>query len=100
MGLTGHLIAANEFTISLEKWNSLTPEQQERVQTCADNFEAALDAVTLEQEATLRAEFEAQGIVVYEPDNAAFRAHVFEVYRNSPYSADWPEGLLEAISAL
>lgn len=100
MGLTSHLIAANEFTISLEKWNSLTPEQQATVQGCADRFEAALDAVTLEQEARLRGEFEAQGIVVYEPDNAAFRAHVHEVYRNSPYSADWPEGLLEAISAL
>lgn len=100
MGLTSHLIAANEFTISLAKWNSLTAEQQERVQSCADNFEAALDAITLEQEGRLRAEFEAQGIVVYEPDNAAFRAHVHEVYRNSPYSADWPEGLLDAISAL
>jgi len=100
MGLTSHLIAANEFTISLEKWNSLTADQQAQVQTCADQFEAALDAITLEQEASLRGEFEAQGIVVYEPDNAAFRSHVFEVYRNSPYSADWPAGLLEAISAL
>ncbi len=100
MGLTSHLIAANEFTISLEKWNSLTADQQAQVQTCADQFEAALDAITLEQEARLRGEFEAQGIVVYEPDNAAFRSHVFEVYRNSPYSADWPAGLLDAISAL
>lgn len=100
MGLTSHLIAANEFTISLEKWNSLTADQQAQVQTCADQFEAALDAITLEQEARLRGEFESQGIVVYEPDNAAFRSHVFEVYRNSPYSADWPAGLLDAISAL
>lgn len=100
MGLTSHLIAANLFTISLQTWNEMTPEQQAQVQTCADGFEARLDAITLEQEATLRGEFEAQGIVVYEPDNAAFRTHVHEVYRNSPYSADWPEGLLEAISAL
>ncbi|MFN4099859.1 MAG: TRAP transporter substrate-binding protein DctP, partial [Pararhodobacter sp.] len=100
MGLTSHLIAANLFTISLSKWNSLTPEQQEQVQTCADRFEAALDQITLEQEATLRGEFEANGIDIYEPDNAAFRDRVFEVYRASPYSADWPEGLLDAISAL
>ena len=100
LDLTSHLIAANEFTISLETWNSLTADQQATMQGCADRFEAALDAITLEQEARLRGEFEAQGIVVYEPDNAAFRAHVFEVYRNSPYSANWPEGLLEAISAL
>lgn len=100
MGLTSHLIAANLFTISMTTWNEMTAEQQAQVQTCADSFEAALDAVTLEQEGTLRGEFEAQGIVVYEPDNAAFREHAFEAYRNSPYSANWPEGLLEAISAL
>lgn len=100
MGLTSHLIAANEFTISLDKWNSLSADQQATVQGCADKFEAAIDAMTLDQEGTLRGEFEAQGIKVYMPDNAAFRDHVFEVYKNSPYSADWPEGLLEAISAL
>lgn len=99
-GLTSHLIAANQFTISERKWQSLTPEQRERVQSCAMNFQAALDQITLDQEARLRGEFEAQGIDVYEPDNDAFRARVFEVYRNSPYSADWPAGLLEAISGL
>jgi TRAP-type C4-dicarboxylate transport system substrate-binding protein len=98
MGLTNHLIATNMFSISAQKWNSLNAEQQATVQRCALEFQAALDAITLEQEARLRAEFEAQGIDVYEPDNAAFRAHVHEVYRNSPYSAHWPPGLLEAIS--
>jgi TRAP-type C4-dicarboxylate transport system substrate-binding protein len=100
IGLTSHLIAANLFTISLDKWNKLTPDQQTAVQTCADGFEAALDKTTRDQEATLRADFEKKGIVVYEPDNAAFRDHVFEAYRNSPYSKDWPEGLLEAIGKL
>ena len=100
MAMTNHLIAANEFTISLSKWNAMSADEQAQVQMCADRFEAALDAVTLEQEATLRAEFEAQGIDVYEPDNAAFQRHVTEVYMNSPYSADWPAGLVEAIGAL
>jgi len=100
MGLTSHLIAANLFTVSLSKWNSLTPEQQAQMQSCADGFQAALDQITLEQEASLRGEFEAQGIDVYEPDNAAFRARVLEVYSASPYAADWPEGLLDAVSAL
>lgn len=100
MALTNHLIAANEFTISLSKWNSMTGEQQERVQTCATQFEAALDQVTLDQEATLRGEFEAQGIDIYVPDIPAFQRHVTEVYMASPYSADWPAGLVEAIGAL
>ncbi len=100
MGLTSHLIAANEFTISLSKWNSMNADQQAKVQECADNFEAALDKMTLDMEASFRGEFEAQGIKVYMPDNAAFQSHVFEVYQASPYSKDWPEGLLEAIGAL
>lgn len=47
MGLTSHLTAANEFTVSPETWNSLNAEQQERLQTGADSFEGALDAITL-----------------------------------------------------
>ncbi|MCB5199060.1 TRAP transporter substrate-binding protein DctP [Loktanella sp. TSTF-M6] len=97
IGTTSHLIASNLFTISLETWNEMTPEQQTTVQGCADGFEAALDAITLQQEADLAAEIAANGVDVYMPDNAAFREHVLGVYRASEYSADWPEGLVEAI---
>jgi TRAP-type C4-dicarboxylate transport system substrate-binding protein len=100
MGLTSHLIAANEFTISLDKWNAMNADQQAMVQDCAMNFQAALDASTIEQESTLRDEFIANGIDVYMPDNQAFQDHVLQVYRDSKYSADWPEGLVEAIVAV
>ncbi|MBT9386208.1 TRAP transporter substrate-binding protein DctP [Pseudooceanicola sp. CBS1P-1] len=100
IGKTAHLIAANEFTISLKKWNSMTEEQQAKVQSCADNFEAALDKVTLDQEAEYEAAFKQEGIDVYTPDNAAFRKHVLEVYQNSKYAKDWPPGLLDKISAV
>ncbi len=100
VGMTAHLIAANEFTISLDKWNSMTEGQQAKVQECADNFEAALDAETLKLETEKRAEIEAAGVTVYQPDNAAFQEHVLGVYRDSKYSADWPEGLVDAISAI
>ncbi len=46
------------------------------------------------------AEIEAAGVTVYQPDNAAFQEHVLGVYRDSKYSADWPEGLVDAISAI
>lgn len=100
MGLTSHLIAANEFTISLKKWNAMTGEQQAKVQECADNFEAALDQITLDQEDALKADFIANGMDVYMPDNKAFQEHVLKVYRDSKYSADWPEGLIEKIVAV
>lgn len=100
MGTTSHLIAANEFTISLDKWNSMTAEQQAKVQECADNFEAALDKTTLELEKSKRDEIAAAGVTIYEPNNQAFQDHVLQVYRDSKYSADWPEGLVEAITAV
>jgi tripartite ATP-independent transporter DctP family solute receptor len=98
--LTAHLIAANQFTISKTKWDSLTAEQQAAVQTAAHAFEAALDQVILGQEAELVEFFKAEGLEVYEPDRAAFRAHVLEEYAKSPFSKDWPEGMLARIEAL
>lgn len=100
VGLTSHLIAANEFTISMKKWNSMNEAQQAKVQECADNFEAALDAITIEQETTLKDDFIANGVNVYMPDNQAFQDHVLQVYRDSKYSADWTEGLIEEIVAV
>lgn len=100
IGTTSHLIAANEFTIALETWNEMTPEQQEIVQGCADNFQTAIDEITIAQEAELATDMAANGLDVYMPDNAAFRTHVLDVYLNSEYSAEWPEGLLDAISGM
>lgn len=97
--LTGHLIANNQFAISNSKWESMTEDQQAKVQECALNFQNALDQVTLDQEAELVAFFEGEGLKVYEPNKEAFRDHVLEEYLNSDFSADWPEGLLDAINA-
>lgn len=98
--LTGHLIANNQHAISLSKWNSLTPEQQKKVQDCAMNFQAKLDETTLKQEAELIDFFKGEGLEVYEPNKEAFRNHVLEKYKASKFSADWPEGLLDKINGL
>ncbi|MCB1383228.1 MAG: TRAP transporter substrate-binding protein DctP [Notoacmeibacter sp.] len=98
--LTGHLIAANQFTISRSKWDSMSADQQAKVQECATNFQNALDKVTLGQEAELVDFFKGQGLQVYEPDKEAFRSHVLDAYKASKYSADWPEGLLDKINGL
>lgn len=97
IGKTSHLIAANEFTVSLSKWNSLTEAQQARMQDCANNFESALDKITLNNENELELDMKANGIDVYLPDNAAFQDHVLNVYKESKYAADWPEGLVASI---
>jgi TRAP-type C4-dicarboxylate transport system substrate-binding protein len=99
IGKTAHLIAANEFTISLAKWNSLNADQQAKVQDCAKNFEAALDKITLDQEAELEADMIKNGLDVYTPDLASFVANVKAVYAAEGQDADWPAGLYDQINA-
>jgi len=98
--LTGHLIAANVFSMSKQRWDSMNEEQQAKVQECALEFQKALDANTIEQEAELVEFFRGEGLDVYEPDKKAFRDHVLEVFQNSKFSSDWPDGLLDRINGL
>ena len=98
--LTGHLIASNVFSMSRQKWDTLSEEQQVKVQECSIEFQKALDANTIAQEAELVEFFEGEGLKVYAPDKTAFRDHVLEVFRTSKFSADWPEGLLDKINGL
>jgi TRAP-type C4-dicarboxylate transport system substrate-binding protein len=67
IGKTAHLLANNQFTISLAKWNELTADQQATVQACAKGFEKALDDITLTQEVELEEDMKKNGLVVYTP---------------------------------
>ncbi|MGG7567844.1 TRAP transporter substrate-binding protein DctP [Rhodovulum sp. DZ06] len=100
IGKTAHLVSNNQFTISLDKWKSMTPAQQEKVQACATNFEAALDKITVEQEAALEADMAANGMVIYTPDLDAFLDNVKKVYADEKQDADWPAGLIDEIAAV
>ena len=98
--LTGHRMSNNVFTVSMSKWNSLTPDQQEVLQNCATRFEDDMADYVLTQEAELVSFFEGEGLKVYAPDTQAFRDHVLEVYKSSKFSEDWPEGLLDKINEM
>jgi TRAP-type C4-dicarboxylate transport system substrate-binding protein len=98
--LTGHLIANNQFSIALKKWNSLTPAQQQKMQAAADKFSDAITNQALKDESELLDFFKAQGLEIYKPDVEAFRKHVLDVYAKSKYAADWPAGWLDKVNAL
>jgi TRAP-type transport system periplasmic protein len=97
--LTGHLIATNMMAISLTKWKALSPVQQQKMQSCANGFESALDAMILRDEATQANDLKAKGMTIHTPDREAFRTHVLDQFKKSKFSKDWPPGLLEKISA-
>lgn len=97
IGKTAHLIAANEFTISKAKWDSMTAGQQAKVDECAKNFEGAIDKLTLDLEGSLEADMMKNGIDVYTPDLDAFVANVKKVYAEEQADTEWPTGLYDAI---
>jgi tripartite ATP-independent transporter DctP family solute receptor len=98
--LTSHLVDLNYIALSMETWNSLTPEQQEKVQEAADAAAELARQNQLQKEDELVSFLEEQGLEVYEPDVAAFRDHVQKMYLESEYAETWPEGVLEKINAL
>lgn len=98
--LTSHLVAFDLLTASKTFWDGLTAEQQQSVQAAAD---AAIEWSTAEhvkREEELAKSFAERGLQVYEPDVAAFRAHVQKAYLESALAKDWPEGIVERISSL
>jgi tripartite ATP-independent transporter DctP family solute receptor len=98
--LTSHLVGYDLLVISKAAFDQFTPEQQDAIRTAAT---AAIDFsqdAHLKREAELADKLKAGGLDIYEPDVAAFRAHVQEQYLNSDLAKDWPEGVIEKINAL
>lgn len=100
VALTSHLADWNFIAISSAVFNDMTPEQQQAVTDAAVAAADSGRAAQLAKEEELVSFLKDQGLEVYEPDLAAFREHVQAEYLNSEFSADWPEGVLDAINAL
>ena len=100
IALTSHLVGYDLLTISLDSWNALSPEQQERVQAAADEAIAWSTEQHVNQEAELAEFFKQQGLNVYTPDLDAFRTHAQEMYLSSSLAESWPEGMVERINGL
>lgn len=98
--LTSHLVGFDLLTISLDAWNGLTPEQQETLQTAADNAIDWSQAEHVKQEEELAAYFEEQGLEVYEPNLDAFREYAQNLYLESSLAESWPEGMVETINGM
>lgn len=98
--LTSHLVDLNYIAIGKGVWDSMSADQQAKLQAAADAAAESGRQKQLEKEASLVAFLEEQGMAVYEPDLAAFRNQVQSMYLESEFAATWPEGVLEKINAL
>ncbi|WP_336081327.1 sialic acid TRAP transporter substrate-binding protein SiaP [Thalassospira sp. CH_XMU1448-2] len=100
IALTSHLVAYDLLVVSSKVWDGLSADEQAAFQKAAD------DAINWSQEQHLAREqkladfFKEQGLEIYTPDVAAFRAHAQKMYLDSDLSKDWPEGMLDRINAM
>ena len=74
--------------------------KQKSFQAAVDKAVAWSTAEHLKREAELANGFKQQGLDVYAPDTAAFRAFAQKVYLESDEAKAWPKGMLEKINAL
>ncbi|KQZ14011.1 C4-dicarboxylate ABC transporter [Mesorhizobium sp. Root554] len=98
--LTGHNVGFGLLLINAKLFDSLTPDQQKKMQDAANAAFAWSDAEYVKQEAELIDFFKQQKLDVYTPDVDAFRAYANKKYLESPLSKDWPAGMVERINAL
>lgn len=98
--LTGHLVDAVFLSIAGSTWAKLNDEQKQVFKEAAEVARYFNDNNRMRDEAQLVKFFEAQGLVVTEPDREAFRKHVQACYLQSDYAKSWPQGLLERINAV
>lgn len=98
--LTSHLVDLNYLTISKKAWDSLSPENQVKLQKAADDAAEFGRQNQLKKEEELVEGLKAKGLKVYEPDVAAFRDTVQKAYLSSDFSKAWPAGVVDAINAL
>jgi TRAP-type C4-dicarboxylate transport system substrate-binding protein len=98
--LTSHLVGYDLLVISKTAWDGLSPENQAALEAAAT---AAIDVsqqAHIDREAALLAQFEANGLKIYEPDVTAFRENAQQMYLKSDLAKDWPEGVIDRINAL
>ena len=98
--LTSHLIGYDLLCMNLKLWNSLPGAKQKSVQAAVDKALKWSTEEHLKREAELADSFRKQGLEIYTPDVAAFRAHAQKIYLASDEAKEWPKGMLEKIAAV
>lgn len=98
--LTSHLVGYDLLVMSKTALDAMSPENQQALMAAAS---AAIDAsqeAHVAREVELLEKFKADGLKIYEPDVAAFRANAQKLYLESELAKSWPESALDKINAL
>ncbi|HEV2558412.1 MAG TPA: TRAP transporter substrate-binding protein DctP [Microvirga sp.] len=98
--LTGHSVGFDLLVVRAPLFDSLTPDQQERMRRAAERAFTWSTAEYLRQEQALVTVLAAAGLRVYEPDIEAFRRYATLAHQQSPFRDFWIPGLVDQIRTL
>ena len=96
--MTSHLVDGIFLSMSGKTWGSLSATQKDKVLKAALSARAYNNENRIKDEAELAGFFKSQGLEVYTPNVAAFRKRVQEAYLKSPFSKDWPAGVVDRVN--
>lgn len=98
VSITGHMYSPMVLTISEQQWQNLSKEQQEAVQTAADEAKDYERELSAEQEAEYIESLKEEGVTISEPELEPFIEATESVYDKfeEDFDPDFYERLLEA----
>jgi tripartite ATP-independent transporter DctP family solute receptor len=101
LAITNHVIDSIMPCVNLEKWNSLSSDQQDALMEAAAFAIAYNDKERIARENSLVEFFEGEGMVVTHPDIAEFRANVQKAYAgNSSMTSTWDMDLYNKVQSM
>jgi TRAP-type transport system periplasmic protein len=97
---TKHKVLIQFPTVSKITWEKLSEADRAVVLAGAEQAMADYSQSVMEQEATLQATMEKEGVVFTDPDREAFRTAMLEKFQSSKLAADWVPGMFEEIAGM
>ncbi|GAB5374969.1 MAG: TRAP transporter substrate-binding protein DctP [Acuticoccus sp.] len=97
---TKHKVLMQFPAFSQRNWEKLSEADQKVVADGAREAMAAYSRNVMEQEASLQATMEKEGLVFTDPDREAFRTAMLEKFKASDLAKDWQDGMFDKIAAL
>ena len=101
LAITNHVIDSIMPCVNMDKWNSLTADQQAAVKEAATYAIAVNDKERIDRENNLVAFFESEGLTVTHPDITEFRDNVQAAYAaNTAMTSTWDMDLYNKVQAM
>lgn len=100
ISLTKHIIDVKLLCVTNKVWNAMTPQQQKWMRQAAQYATDQGNAATFKQENELLGWFKNYGMIITEPDIAAFQKASLDYYKANGLNKDWDMDLYTRVQAL